>query len=144
MLSWLHKGCRCHSAQSITIAAWLHFDNLIDLIVICLEHPAAANQTFLVSDREDLSTTELLRRMVAALNVQARLIPVPQKLLEMGFKAVGKSDLAQRLCGSLRVDNTKACTMLDWKSLISVDEGLRRTAQGFRALLRASNDVVVW
>jgi len=60
-----------------------------------------------------------------------RLLPVPQKLLEMGFKVVGKSDLAQRLCGSLQVDITKACTMLDWKPLIPVDEGLHRTAECF-------------
>ncbi|MCL4310765.1 MAG: SDR family oxidoreductase [Actinomycetota bacterium] len=105
--------------------------NLLDFIVTCLDHPAAANQTFLVSDGEDLSTTELLRRLAAALNVPTRLLPVPQKLLEAGFKIVGKSVLAQRLCGSLQVDITKARTMLDWNPPVSVDEGLRITAEHF-------------
>lgn len=105
--------------------------NLADFIVTCLEHPAAANQTFLVSDGEDLSTTELLRRIAAALNVPARLLPVPQKLIEASLKLVGKSDLSKRLCGSLQADITKARTMLDWKPLISVDEGLCRTAEHF-------------
>lgn len=69
--------------------------------------------------------------MAAALNVPARLLPVPQKLLEAGFKIVGKSVLAQRLCGSLQVDITKARTMLDWNPPVPVDEGLRRTVEHF-------------
>lgn len=105
--------------------------NLLDFIVTCLNHPAAANQTFLVSDGEDLSTTELLRRLAAALNVPTRLLPVPQKLLEAGFSMLGMGDLAQRLCGSLQMDIAKAGKMLDWNPPVSVDEGLRRTAEHF-------------
>lgn len=131
MMRWLHKGVPLPLGAIHNYRSLVALDNLIDLIITCIKHPAAANQTFLVSDREDISTTELLRRMAAALDVPARLLPVPQKLLEMGFKMAGKSDLAQRLCGSLQVDITKACAMLDWKPLISVDEGLRRTAEGF-------------
>ena len=131
MMRWLHKGVPLPFGAIHNRRSLVALDNLIDLIITCIEHPAAANQTFLVSDGEDLSTTELLRRMAAALNVPARLLPVPQKLLEAGFKVVGKGDLAQRLCGFLQVDITKACTMLGWKPLIPVDEGLRRTAECF-------------
>lgn len=131
MMRWLHRGMPLPFGAINNRRSLVALDNLVDLIITCIKHPAAANQTFLVSDGEDLSTTELLRRMAAALNVPARLLPVPQKLLEMGFRMAGKSDLAQRLCGSLQVDITKACAMLDWKPLISVDEGLRRTAEGF-------------
>lgn len=131
MMRWLHKGVPLPFGAINNRRSLVALDNLVDLVVTCLEHPAAANQTFLVSDGEDLSTTELLRRMAAALNVPARLLPVPHKLLEAGFKMVGKSDLAQRLCGSLQVDITKECIMLDWKPLISVDEGLHRTAECF-------------
>lgn len=106
-------------------------DNLIDLIVTCLDHPAAANQTFLVSDGEDLSTTELLRRMGLALGRPARLIPVPTSLLEAGAALLGRRDMAQRLCGSLQVDISKAHVLLGWNPPISVDEGLCRAAQGF-------------
>ena len=82
-------------------------DNLVDLIVTCLTHPAAANQTFLVSDGEDVSTTELLRRMGQAMGRPARLIPVPASWLKLAAALVGKQDVAQRLCGSLQVDIEK-------------------------------------
>ncbi|BAN36674.1 NAD-dependent epimerase/dehydratase [Sulfuricella denitrificans skB26] len=131
MMRWLYKGVPLPFGAIHNRRSLVALDNLVDFIVVCLDHPAAANQTFLVSDGEDTSTTELLRRMAIALNVPTRLLPVPQKLLEVGFKMVGKNDLAQRLCGSLQVDIAKSCTVLDWKPLISVDEGLRRTAEYF-------------
>lgn len=131
MMRWLHKGVPLPFGAINNRRSLVALDNLIDLIITCIKQPAAANQTFLVSDGEDLSTTELLFRVAAALDKPARLLPVPQKLLEMGFKVVGKSDLAQRLCGSLQVDIMKACTMLDWSPPVSVDEGLRRTAEYF-------------
>lgn len=104
--------------------------NLVDFVIACLDHPAAANQTFLVSDGEDLSTTELLRRMGLALGRPARLVPVPVSLLAVGAALLGRRSMAQRLCGSLQVDISKARTLLGWKPPISVDEGLHRTAQG--------------
>lgn len=106
-------------------------DNLVDLIITCLDHLAAANQTFLVSDGEDLSTTELLRRMGLALGRPARLIPMSASLLEAGAALLGRHDMAQRLCGSLQVDISKTRMLLGWNPPISVDEGLHRTAQGF-------------
>lgn len=103
-------------------------DNLVDLIVTCIEHPAAANQTFLAGDGEDLSTTELLQRMAKAMGKTARLIPVPAQVLKLGALLLGKRALAQRLCGSLQVDISKAKELLGWIPPISVDEGLRRAA----------------
>ena len=105
-------------------------DNLVDLIVTCLTHPAAANQTFLVSDGEDVSTTELLRRMGQALGRPARLIPVPASWLKLAATVVGKQDVAQRLCGSLQVDIEKTRRLLGWTPPLSLDEGLRRAAAG--------------
>jgi len=104
-------------------------DNLVDLIVTCIDHPAAANQTFLAGDGEDLSTTELLRRMAKAMGRSARLIPVPIILLEMGAALLGKRGIAQRLCGSLQVDISKSREVLGWTPPVSVDEGLRRAAE---------------
>ena len=103
-------------------------DNLVDLIATCLTHPAAANQTFLVSDGEDVSTTELLRHMSQALGRPARLLPVPASLLKLAAALVGKQDVAQRLCGSLQVDIEKTRRLLGWTPPISLDEGLRRAA----------------
>ncbi|MBW0171743.1 MAG: SDR family oxidoreductase [Hydrogenophaga sp.] len=105
-------------------------DNLVDLLITCIDHPAAANQTFLVSDGEDLSTTDLLRRMAQAMNAPARLLPVPPALLKLGAGLIGKGDMAQRLLGSLQVDISHTRETLGWTPPISVDEGLRRAAAG--------------
>jgi nucleoside-diphosphate-sugar epimerase len=103
-------------------------DNLVDLAVTCLKHPAAANQTFMVSDGEDLSTADLLRRMGEAQGTPARLFYMPLVALKMGATLIGKQSVYQRLCGSLQVDITKTRELLDWTPPVSVDEGLRRVA----------------
>ena len=104
-------------------------DNLVDFIVTCLEHPAAANETFLVSDGEDLSTPDLIRRMARAMNCPARLLPVPKSVLMAAAAILGKRDMAQRLCGSLQVDISKSRELLGWNPPVSVDEGLRRAVK---------------
>ncbi len=131
MMRWLQKGVPLPFGSINNQRSLVALDNLLDLIVVCLEHSAAVNQIFLVSDGEDLSTTELLCRMAHALGRPARLIPIPASLLEAGATLLGRRDMAQRLCGSLQVDISKARTLLGWNPPISVDEGLRRTAQGF-------------
>ena len=106
-------------------------DNLVDIIVTCIDHPAAANQTFLVSDGEDLSTTELIRHLARAMGRPARLIPVPASVLMAGATLLGKREVAARLCGSLQVDITKARELLGWLPPITMDEGLRRAAEHY-------------
>lgn len=101
-------------------------DNLVDLLLTCVDHPAAANQTFLVSDGEDLSTAALIRRMGQAMGKPARLLPVPTALLTLGAAALGKRDVAQRLLGNLQVDIGHTRTTLGWTPPIGIDEGLRR------------------
>ena len=101
-------------------------DNLVDFIVTCITHPQAANQTFLVSDGQDLSTTELVRGMAQAAGVPARLLPVPVWALQAGATLMGKGDVVQRLCGNLQVDISKARSVLGWVPPVSVEEGLRR------------------
>ncbi|UUZ64973.1 SDR family oxidoreductase [Polaromonas sp. P1-6] len=101
-------------------------DNLADFIVTCMSHPKAANQTFLVSDGQDLSTTELVRGLARAAGVPARLLPVPDWALQAGAALLGKRDAVQRLCGNLQVDISKARSLLGWAPPVSVEEGLRR------------------
>lgn len=105
-------------------------DNLVDLLITCIDHPAAANQIFLVSDGEDLSTADLLRRMGLAMGKPARLFPVPPSLLQAGASMLGKGDVARRLLGNLQVDITHTRETLGWTPPIGVDEGLRRAAAG--------------
>jgi len=106
-------------------------DNLVDLIVTCIDHPAAINQTFLVSDGHDVSTTKLIRLIGDALGTPARLFPVPMSWIKMGASLLGKSEFAQRLCGSLQVDASKVRDLLGWRPPLSVEEGLRRAAKEF-------------
>ena len=108
-------------------------DNLMDLIDTCLNHPAARNQTFLVSDGSDLSTTELIKNMAAALGRPTRLIPVPESLLRVVAKLLGKTSIAQRLCSSLQVDINKTRDMLGWSPPVTGEEALRKTAAHFLA-----------
>lgn len=133
MMRWLHKGVPLPFGAIYNKRSLVALDNLVDLIVTCIDHPAAANQTFLVSDGEDLSTTELLSRMAKALGQPARLLPLPSWMLESSAKLLGKQALAQRLCGSLQVDITKTRELLGWKPPVSVDEALCRTAEHFLA-----------
>lgn len=133
MMRWLYKGVPLPFGALDNSRSLVALDNLVDLIVTCIEHPAAANQTFLVSDGEDLSTTELLRRMGVALGKPVHLLPVPSRLLEVGAAMLGKQALAQRLCGSLQVDISKTHELLGWSPPVGVDEALRRTAVHFLA-----------
>ena len=133
MMRWLHRGIPLPLASATdNRRSLVALDNLVDLLITCLDHPAAANQTFLVSDGEDLSTTDLLRRLGRATGHPARLFPVPTSLLWAGARLLGKGDMAQRLLGSLQVDIDHTRRTLGWTPPVSVDEGLRRAAEGFR------------
>ena len=133
MMCWLVRGVPLPlAAANKNRRSLVALDNLVDLIVTCLNYPAVANQTFLVSDGEGLSTADLLRRMGAALGQHARLFYVPTALLKLGAIAVNKPGIYQRLCGPLQLDIAKTRQLLDWTPPLSVDEGLRRAADGFR------------
>lgn len=110
--------------------SFVYVGNLVSLIVCCIDHPAAVNQVFLVSDGCDLSSTELLQKCAVALGVKARLLPVSQKLLTFSLGLLGKKSVAQRLCGNLQVDISKARILLDWVPPVSVEVGLKVTVLG--------------
>jgi nucleoside-diphosphate-sugar epimerase len=132
MMTWLHKGIPLpFGAVTANRRSLVALDNLVDLIVTCVAHPHAGNQTFLVSDGEDLSTADLLIRLGAALQCPARLIRVPPLLLGLVARPLGR-DFARRLLASLQVDIRKTRDLLGWAPPISVDEGLRSTADDFR------------
>lgn len=131
MMRWLKRGIPLPFGAIANSRSLLAVDNLVDLVLACLDHPAAANEVFLASDGEDLSTPELLRRTAAALGTKARLLPVPPMLMEAAAALVGKRDVAQRLCGSLQVDIGKTRRLLGWSPPVSVDVALRQTAEDF-------------
>jgi nucleoside-diphosphate-sugar epimerase len=133
MMRWLVRGVPLPLAEMTeNRRSLVALDNLVDLIVICLNHAAAGNRTFLVSDGEDLSTADLLNRMGAALGHPARLFSIPPALLKLGATLLHKPGLYQRLGGSLQLDITKTRQLLGWIPPLSVSEGLRRTAEALR------------
>lgn len=136
MMRWLNKGFPLPLGAINNKRSLVALDNLLDLIVTCIDHPHAANQTFLVSDGEDISTKELLKRMAAALGRPARLLPVPVDLLKMIATLLGKRAFYQRLCESLQVDISKTRDLLGWTPPMSVDEALRKTADDFLKINR--------
>lgn len=101
-------------------------DNLVDFIDCCIKHPAAANQTFLVSDGHDVSSAELVREMASAAGIRPNLWFVSPWLLQLGAALLGKRMAAQRLCGSLQVDISKSHLVLGWQPAVSLSEGLKR------------------
>jgi nucleoside-diphosphate-sugar epimerase len=131
MMRWISRGIPLPFGAIRNRRSLIGLDNLVDLVSACLRHPAAANQTFLASDGEDLSTTELLRRTGAALNRPARLVPIPQGALEAAATLFGTRNMARRLLGSLQVDIGRTRKLLDWAPPVSVDQQLRSTADWF-------------
>lgn len=126
MIRWVEKGLPLPLGAIHNKRSLVALDNLVDLILTCVDHPAAANQVFLAGDGKDLSTTELLRAVSQAAGRPSRLIPVPVSLLMAGAAILGKKAVAQRLIGSLQVDNSKARTLLGWEPPLTVEEGLKR------------------
>lgn len=105
----------------------VYLGNLVDFICAAAEHPTAANQTFLVSDGDDLSTTRLLQQLRMALGRRPMLVPVPPILFRAAGTLFGKRSLVQRLCGSLQVDIAKARRLLGWQPPFTVQQGLADT-----------------
>ena len=132
MMNWLRRGIPL-PLGSVTKnrRSFVFIDNFVSMIIACINQPAAANQTFLISDDEDLSTAELLGRMALALGCPSKLIAVPTTLITLGAKLIGRPDISQRLCGSLQVDIKKTKDLLGWSPPVSVNEGLRSTAAHF-------------
>ena len=134
MMNWMRKGVPLPFGAIHNKRSLVALDNLVDFIALCADReksPNAANQVFLISDNQDVSTTELLRKVAKAQNKQAWLIPVPVGLMTFAAKLIGKGDVANRLFGSLQVDISKARDLLGWKPVITMDGQLKKTAKEF-------------
>lgn len=126
LVKWVAKGAPLPLGAVHNKRTLIGLDNLVDLIAVCITHPAAANEVFLAGDSEGVSTTELLRKVGRAMGRKTRLVPVPAGLLVLAASLLGKQATAQRLLGSLQVDNSKARRVLGWNPPYSLEQGLRR------------------
>ena len=109
----------------------IYVDNLVDALSVCVRHPAAAGRSYLVSDGDDVSTPELIRRVSSALNRPARLYPFPIRFLRIIGRLLGKSPAVERLTGTLQVDISNIQSELGWRPPFTMQEGLSTTAAWF-------------
>ncbi|KKO46979.1 UDP-glucose 4-epimerase [Arsukibacterium ikkense] len=126
MLKWAQKNLPLPFGAIHNRRSMVALDNLVDLIITCISHPNAANQTFLVSDDQDISTTELLQMMTRAAGKKPRLLPVPVSWLKLAGKLTGKQAVIDRLSGNLQVDIEHTKNTLSWSPPVSVEEGIKR------------------
>lgn len=132
MVRWLSKGIPLPLGAVENKRSLVYVDNIVDLIETCIHHPRASGNIFLVSDDEDLSIHELLRRTAFALGKNARLLKIPVVILRLSARLVGKKAQVSRLCDSLSADISSTKALLGWSPPISVDKGLAETVAEFR------------
>jgi UDP-glucose 4-epimerase len=109
----------------------VYLDNLVDLIVTCIDHPNAANRVFLASDGEDLSLARLLTLIRQAMNKPSLLLPAPVFLFNLVGRLTGQSAVVDRLIGDLQVDSSDAKKYLDWSAPYTVEQGIKATVDDF-------------
>ena len=131
MMQWVEKGRPLPLKSIKNQRSLIALDNLVSFIIHCINHPKAANEVFLVSDNEDVSTPELLQKVAKALNKKARLLPVPIFMMSFAAKLIGKGAVMNRLFGSLQIDSSKARNLLGWEPVISMDDQLKKTADAY-------------
>jgi nucleoside-diphosphate-sugar epimerase len=128
LVRWVGSGVPLPLGAIHNKRSLMGVDNLVDLMLLCAHHPAAANRTFLVSDGEEISTTELVKAMAGALGRRLRLIPVPAAWLRFAARLSGRTDAVRKILGSLEIDSSASRRELGWSPPFTVAGGLRRFA----------------
>ncbi|MFA6013853.1 MAG: SDR family oxidoreductase [Gallionellaceae bacterium] len=132
MLRFLSKGIPLPLSLIKNQRSLVYIGNLVDALITCAVHPAAAGQTYLLSDGDDISTPDLLRELGKGLGCPAWLLPCPPGILKFVGSVTGRSDQIERLLGSLQVDSGKIRRELNWTPPYTVQQGLHATAEWYR------------
>lgn len=131
IMKWVSRGWPLPLDDIDNRRSMIYVDNIAQMCVRCVDHPAAAGNVFLVSDGEDLSTTEIVRRLSTAFGRRPRLYALPPLLVRGIGRTMGQRAI-QRLFGSLQVDISKARTLVGWEPSVTIGAGLSRTAAWYR------------
>lgn len=131
MMKWVKRGIPLPFGAVDNKRSLIALENLVDFITRCIEHPKAANEIFLISDGQAISTTELMQVVAKAFGNKPVLIPIPVSFMQFAASMIGKQAVADRLFGTLEVDSTKARNLLGWQPVITMDEQLKKMAVVF-------------
>ncbi len=131
LLQLVEKGIPLPLGSVRNRRSFVALDNIVDFLVCCAVHPAAAGRTFLVCDGEDISTPELIRRIARYMRCPVRLWPFPVSVMRAGARFLGKQAVVESLCESLLVESTKAKRVLGWRQPVSIDDGLKKTVEWY-------------
>ncbi|WP_028024873.1 UDP-glucose 4-epimerase family protein [Enterovibrio calviensis] len=140
MMNIVRKGIPLPFGAINNCRSLVYIDNLVSLVLTCCTHPNAAGKTFLVSDNDDVSTTRLLRQIAKSMGRPNRLLPLPQRILVFMANTLGKSDIANRLCGNLQVDISDTIESLDWIPPVSFEQGITNTVDAYLKHQISSSD----
>ncbi|WP_349971430.1 NAD-dependent epimerase/dehydratase family protein [Pseudomonas caspiana] len=134
LMDWVRSGVPMPFAAIHNRRSMIALENLVDFIALCIEHPAAANELFLVSDGADMSTAQMVTHLANGMGSTARLVPVPESLLRHGARLLGKGPMYSTLCASLVVDSDKARRLLGWTPPVTSIDALIKSGRDYRAL----------
>ncbi|WP_158174551.1 UDP-glucose 4-epimerase family protein [Grimontia hollisae] len=131
MMSWVKKGIPLPFGITGNARSLVYIHNLTDFILLCCTSPKAANQTFLVSDGVDVSTSQLLSALSDAMGKKSRLLPVPKCIMTSLLSLAGKKAVAHRLYDNLQMNIEHARSTLDWQPPFSFEQGIQETVDDF-------------
>ena len=131
LINWVNKGFPLPFGSIQNKRSLVYIENLIDLIIKSINHPAARNQIFLVSDDEDISIKYLSKKILSALGSSGIIFPIPARILRVMFGLVGKKELSNRLIDSFRVDMSKTKKLLNWAPPFTLDQGIMKTIKSY-------------
>ena len=131
MMRLIDKGIPLPFGAIKNQRSFVYLDNLSDLILVCCGHPSAPGHTFLVSDDHDVSTTQLMQTIAQAMGKSPLLIPIPMSWIQLGASVLKKQQIAQRVCGSLKVEIGSTKDILGWEPPVSFEQGIKRTVEAY-------------
>lgn len=126
MMRWVGRGLPLPFGAVNNQRSLLALDNLVSFLVCCLSCPNVANEVFLLSDGEDYSTRDLIKKLAIAQGVKARLVPIPVSWMRFVARLLGQLDVADRLLGSLQIDSRKARDLVGWTPVVTMSQQLRK------------------
>lgn len=132
LVKWVKKGVPLPLGSVSNQRSFVALENLVDFIELCTDFersPCAANEVFLISDGDDISTSFLIQKLATAYGAKLRLLPVPVGFMKFVALLLGKSAVADRLFGNLQVDSSKARSLLGWRPVITIEEQLAKMAR---------------